>query len=101
GVLVMSVVSSTPAEASTADFGVDDSCGIPNPPIFYYLTGPLFYWHAARYTGGPPGTGGICTMYTTNLQEYVNDASDNTSYWYLDSQAGMTGSYGVWAFIPS
>lgn len=92
--------SSLPTNATAQDWGDDDTCGIPNPPVWYYPTGPLAFWHEATYSGGPPGSGGICTMYTENVQEYVNFADDNTSYWYLPVATNYSGNYGVWAFVP-
>jgi hypothetical protein len=81
GALVIGVATSLTAEAVATDQGVDDSCGIPNPPVLFYPTGPLAFWHEATYSGGPVGTDGVCTMYTLNVQEYTNYSDDNTSYW--------------------
>ncbi len=93
------LAGSTAAHAATF-FLDDDDCGRGSNP-FYFAEGPAAFWHAATYSGGPNGIGGICEMWTNNVSYYVSITYDNTSYWYLPVSGGWSGNYVVWAFEPA
>jgi hypothetical protein len=79
----------------------DDTCGTTIYSPFYYPEGPAGGWVAVPNTSGPTGISGRCMMYTSNTSYYHSISYDNTSYWYLDTSINSTGSYTVWAFVPS
>lgn len=81
----------------------DDNCGMSNANPYYFAEGPAIYWHAAHYTGGPSGIGGVCELWTQNVPYYLNINADNSSYWYLPISPANTwsGNYEAWAFEPT
>lgn len=91
------------ASAASANQGVDDSCSSTSSNPYFFPDGPALYWHEATYSGGPQGTGGVCTMYTSNTYLFINWTYNNLASWYLPLTPSGTyiGNFGAWAFLPS